>query len=73
MNTTSRTRRTVLRTVMRAQLMEVSRLPNVTVQVVPFEAGAHSAYGRAFATFDGGRVPGVRSRCPVTVRRYPGK
>jgi len=42
--------------VMREQLLrliEVSRLPNVTVQVFPFEAGVYSAYSRAFAIFGG--------------------
>jgi len=42
--------------VMRKQLqrlIEVARLPQVTVQVFPFEAGAYSAFSRAFAIFDG--------------------
>ncbi|WP_033322815.1 helix-turn-helix domain-containing protein [Streptomyces yerevanensis] len=42
--------------VMRRQLLrliEASRLPNVTVQVVPFEAGVYSAYSRSFAIFGG--------------------
>ncbi|MFE8015567.1 DUF5753 domain-containing protein [Streptomyces antibioticus] len=42
--------------VMREQLlrlMEVSRLPNVTVQVFPFEAGPYSAYSQSFAIFGG--------------------
>jgi hypothetical protein len=45
--------------VMRRQLlrlMEVSRLPNVTVRVFPYEAGAYSAYSQAFAIF-GGATP----------------
>lgn len=39
------------RTVMRGQiaaLAEVSKLPNVTLQVLPFQAGGHSAAGGAF-------------------------
>jgi transcriptional regulator with XRE-family HTH domain len=43
--------------VMRRQLlrlMEVSRLPNVTVQVYPFEAGVYSAHTRSFVLFGGG-------------------
>ncbi|MET7452494.1 helix-turn-helix transcriptional regulator [Streptomyces sp. NPDC005574] len=42
--------------VMRRQLvrlMEVSRLPNVTVQVYPFEAGVYSAHTRSFVIFGG--------------------
>ncbi|MGW0576131.1 helix-turn-helix domain-containing protein [Streptomyces sp. NPDC002920] len=42
--------------VMREQLlrlMELSRLPNVTVQVFPFEAGPFSAYSQSFAIFGG--------------------
>ncbi|MFF1694005.1 helix-turn-helix domain-containing protein [Streptomyces sp. NPDC058257] len=35
------------------RLIEVARLPNVTVQVFPFEAGAYSAYSRSFAIFGG--------------------
>jgi transcriptional regulator with XRE-family HTH domain len=45
--------------VMRGQLlrlMEVSRLPHVTVQVFPFEAGAYSAYSQSFEIF-GGSTP----------------
>ncbi|GGK47619.1 helix-turn-helix domain-containing protein [Streptomyces flaveus] len=45
--------------VMRRQLlrlMEVSRLPNVTVRVFPYEAGAYSAYSQSFAIF-GGATP----------------
>ncbi|WP_455354580.1 helix-turn-helix domain-containing protein [Streptomyces sp. SYSU K217416] len=38
------------------RLIEVSRLPNVTVQIFPFAAGAYSAYSRSFAIF-GGRTP----------------
>jgi hypothetical protein len=38
------------------RLIEVSRLPNVTVQIFPFEAGAYSAYSRTFAIF-GGATP----------------
>ena len=37
--------------VMRSQLRrlaEVAQLPNVTLQVVPFEAGGHDAAGRSF-------------------------
>lgn len=44
---------------MRAQLlrlMEVSRLPNVTVRVFPYEAGAYSAYSQSFVIF-GGSTP----------------
>jgi len=40
------------RKVMRAQieaLVEASRLPNVRLQVIPFDAGGHSAVGGAFA------------------------
>ncbi|BBC33445.1 hypothetical protein SGFS_047390 [Streptomyces graminofaciens] len=43
--------------VMRRQLlrlMELSRLPNVTVQVYPFEAGIYSAHSRSFVIFGGG-------------------
>ncbi|MEV0279254.1 DUF5753 domain-containing protein [Streptomyces sp. NPDC050610] len=36
------------------RLIEVSRLPNVSVQVFPFESGAYSAYSRSFAIFGGG-------------------
>jgi transcriptional regulator with XRE-family HTH domain len=39
------------RTVLRGQissLIEVAKLPNVTLQVLPFEAGGHSAAGGAF-------------------------
>lgn len=42
------------RSTMRRQLqrlIEVSRLPHVTVQIFPFEAGAYSAFSRAFTTF----------------------
>ncbi|MGH3310942.1 MAG: helix-turn-helix domain-containing protein, partial [Streptomyces sp.] len=42
--------------VMRKQLqrlIEVARLPHVTLQVFPFEAGAYSAFSRAFAIFSG--------------------
>lgn len=31
------------------RLIEVSRLPNVTVQVFPFTGGGYSAYSRSFA------------------------
>jgi transcriptional regulator with XRE-family HTH domain len=44
-------------TIMRRQLlrlMEVSRLPNVTVQVYPFEAGVYAAHTRSFVIFGGG-------------------
>lgn len=43
--------------VMRKQLLrliEVARLPHVTVRIFPFEAGVYSAYSRAFAIFGGG-------------------
>ncbi|WP_409471946.1 helix-turn-helix domain-containing protein [Streptomyces sp. HC307] len=43
--------------VMRRQLrrlIEVSRLPNVTVQVYPFEAGVYAAHSRSFVIFGGG-------------------
>lgn len=43
--------------VMRRQLLrlvEVSRLPNVTVQVHPFEAGVYAARNRSFVIFGGG-------------------
>ncbi|MFD7130423.1 Scr1 family TA system antitoxin-like transcriptional regulator [Streptomyces sp. NPDC059894] len=43
--------------VMRKQLlrlMEVSRLPNVTVQVYPFEAGVYAAHSRSFVIFGTG-------------------
>ncbi|MFE7119263.1 DUF5753 domain-containing protein [Streptomyces sp. NPDC057654] len=33
------------------RLIEVARLPNVTVQIFPFEAGAYSAISRAFVIF----------------------
>ncbi|MHA5048834.1 helix-turn-helix domain-containing protein [Streptomyces sp. SD15] len=42
--------------VMRRQLLrliEISRLPNVTVQIFPFEGGGYSAYSRSFALFGG--------------------
>ncbi|WP_328452150.1 helix-turn-helix domain-containing protein [Streptomyces sp. NBC_00386] len=42
--------------VMRRQLLrliEVSRLPNVTVQIFPFAGGGYSAYSRSFAIFGG--------------------
>ncbi|MFB9510886.1 Scr1 family TA system antitoxin-like transcriptional regulator [Streptomyces aurantiacus] len=42
--------------VMRRQLLrliEVSRMPNVTVQIFPFEGGGYSAYSRTFAMFGG--------------------
>ncbi|WP_405882219.1 helix-turn-helix transcriptional regulator [Streptomyces sp. NBC_01136] len=42
--------------VMRRQLLrliEVSRLPNVTVQIFPFEGGGYSAYSGSFAIFGG--------------------
>ncbi|MDV9169691.1 helix-turn-helix transcriptional regulator [Streptomyces sp. W16] len=45
--------------VMRRQLlrlMEVSRLPNVTVQVYPFEAGIYSAHTQSFVIY-GGATP----------------
>ncbi|GAA3834319.1 hypothetical protein GCM10023083_78270 [Streptomyces phyllanthi] len=45
--------------VMRTQLLrliEMSRLPNVTVQVFPYEAGAYSAYSQSFVIF-GGTAP----------------
>lgn len=35
------------------RLIEAARLPNVTVQVFPFEAGAYSAFSRSFGIFDG--------------------
>lgn len=50
-------------TVMCAQItrvMEASELPNVTVQVLPFEAGAHPALDSTFILLDfPDRVPGV--------------
>jgi hypothetical protein len=42
--------------VMRRQLLrliEVSRLPNVTVQIFPFQGGGYSAYSGSFAIFGG--------------------
>jgi transcriptional regulator with XRE-family HTH domain len=49
--------------VMRGQfgrLVEVSRLPNVTLQVIPFAAGAHSAAGSRFTILEfSGRAPEV--------------
>ncbi|MFJ9374208.1 DUF5753 domain-containing protein [Streptomyces sp. NPDC101455] len=45
--------------VMRRQLlrlMEVSRLPNVTVRVYPFEAGIYSAHTQSFVVY-GGATP----------------
>jgi hypothetical protein len=52
------------RAVMRAQmshLVEISALPNVTVQVVPFSRGGHAAAGGSFTTlrFDDPAVPDV--------------
>jgi hypothetical protein len=52
------------RAVMRAQmshLVEISALPNVTVQVVPFSRGGHAAAGGSFTTlrFDDPDVPDV--------------
>jgi len=52
------------RAVMRAQmnhLVEVSALPNVTVQIVPFSRGGHAAAGGSFTTlrFDDPDVPDV--------------
>lgn len=47
--------------VMRRQLLrliELCRLPNVTVQVVPFETGVYAAYSRSFVIF-GGVAPGL--------------
>ncbi|MEU6995163.1 DUF5753 domain-containing protein [Streptomyces sp. NPDC046465] len=38
------------------RLMEVARMPHVTLQIFPFEAGAYSAYSRSFAIF-GGAAP----------------
>ncbi|MGH4034644.1 helix-turn-helix domain-containing protein [Actinomycetota bacterium Odt1-20B] len=38
------------------RLIEVARLPHVTLQIFPFEAGAYSAYSRSFAIF-GGAAP----------------
>ncbi|MEV3857037.1 helix-turn-helix transcriptional regulator [Streptomyces sp. NPDC050095] len=43
--------------VMRRQLrrlIEVARLPHVTIQVFPFEAGVYSAHSRSFVIFGGG-------------------
>lgn len=43
-------------TVMRRQLlrlMEVSRLPNVTVQIYPFDAGIYSAHTQSFVIYGG--------------------
>jgi transcriptional regulator with XRE-family HTH domain len=42
------------------QLIEMSRMPNVTIQIVPFTAGAHAALGSTFniLQFDG-LLPGV--------------
>jgi hypothetical protein len=49
--------------VMRGQfehLAEASRLPNVTLQVIPFAAGAHSAPGSSFAILEfPGKAPGM--------------
>jgi transcriptional regulator with XRE-family HTH domain len=49
--------------VMRGQLshlIEASRLPNVTVQVIPFAVGAHSALGNVFTILEfPGQAPGV--------------
>jgi transcriptional regulator with XRE-family HTH domain len=42
--------------IMRRQLLrliEVARLPNVTVQVFPFERGGYAAFSRPFLLFDG--------------------
>lgn len=51
------------RGVMRLQLehlIEVSELPNVTLQMLPFEAGAYAAMGFPFTVLDfGGADPGV--------------
>jgi hypothetical protein len=38
------------------RLIEAARMPHVTVQVFPFEAGAYSAFSRSFAIF-GGSTP----------------
>jgi uncharacterized protein DUF5753 len=41
--------------IMRAQLnrlIEIAALPNVTIQVIPFEAGAHAALDSNFAILD---------------------
>lgn len=49
------------------RLIEAARLPHVTVQVFPFEAGAYSAFSRSFALF-GGSTPAlstVRLEQPV--------
>jgi transcriptional regulator with XRE-family HTH domain len=35
------------------RLIEVARLPNVTVQIFPFEAGAYAAFSRPFVLFGG--------------------
>lgn len=50
--------------VMRAQLerlIELTELPNVTLQVVPFQAGGHSAAGGAFSIlrFSGPEIPDI--------------
>jgi transcriptional regulator with XRE-family HTH domain len=49
--------------VMRGQLehlAEVSRLPNIRLQVIPFSAGAHTALGGSFTILEfTGQVPGV--------------
>lgn len=56
---------------MRAQLqwiVEVSRLPNVSIQIFPFEAGTYSAFCRAFTIY-GGPTPEldtVRLEQPIT-------
>ncbi|MEV6586536.1 helix-turn-helix domain-containing protein [Streptomyces acidicola] len=35
------------------RLIEISRLPNVNVLILPFKTGAYSAYGRSFEIFGG--------------------
>ncbi|MFI9305321.1 helix-turn-helix domain-containing protein [Streptomyces triculaminicus] len=39
-----------------SRLIEAARLPNVTVQIFPYEAGAYSAYSRSFVIL-GGATP----------------
>jgi hypothetical protein len=38
------------------RLIEVSRLPNVTIQVYPFEAGIYSAHTQSFVIYGGAAI-----------------
>ncbi|WP_062214175.1 helix-turn-helix transcriptional regulator [Streptomyces sp. NBRC 109706] len=58
-----------------AYLLEVSRLPHVTVQVVPFTAGAHSAIAGPVTVLrpPGGELPDVVYLEQLTGGAYPDK